>query len=62
MWVTEYLKQMLLASGSLPKQFIERRVLEFQSLVEKGDWELQTYRPSTPISAVEGDPPQAVHP
>jgi len=50
------LVQMTVVSGPLPKQFIERRVSEFKSLIDKDDWELRTYQPSPPNPALQGSP------
>lgn len=46
-WITEYLNQMLLLSSPAQNQATERRVREFRGLIEKGDWDLQTYHPQS---------------
>lgn len=62
-WIAEYLNEMPKMGGpSFLIKMIERRAQEFHRLIEKEDWDLQTYRPQPPSETVEGDAPEAACP
>lgn len=45
-WVVTYLAVMQEKRGPVPEAFMRRRVQEFKSLVDQGDWDLKTYKPA----------------
>jgi hypothetical protein len=55
-WVAKYLDVMQEQRGSVPQAFIQRRIQEFRLLVDKGDWELTTYKPAPPNPSLQGTP------
>lgn len=50
-WVAKYLEVMVAQHGAVPLVIIQRRVKEFQSLIDQGDWALATYTPVPPASS-----------
>jgi hypothetical protein len=51
-WVAKYLDVAVAQSRvGVSRTMVERRVREFRSLIDKGDWALSTYTPTPPASA-----------
>ena len=46
-WIAEYINQMPKVGG-VPKQFLQRRIDLFKSLIDANDWELLTYKGPAP--------------
>lgn len=45
-WVARYLTVLSAQRGPLPQAFLQRRISEFRTLIDKGDWDLTTYKPA----------------